>query len=168
MSRVLVLNLDYEPLNICNSQRALKMIINGKADVLHSYDSVIISGGGDIFEIPSVVRLRHNVKKRYVRSFKVSRHGIFSRDNFLCQYCGKKNLDLTLDHIYPRHLGGAHTWDNLVACCRKCNASKGCKTLEQSGMKLLSIPKVPKYHFASLLTSSEETHDNVWQYYIQL
>jgi 5-methylcytosine-specific restriction endonuclease McrA len=168
MSRVLVLNLDYEPLNICNAQRALKMILNGKADVLHSYDSVLMSGGGDIFEIPSVVRLRHNVKKRYVRTFRVSRHGIFSRDNFTCQYCGKKNVDLTLDHIYPRHLGGSHTWDNLVACCKKCNALKGWKTLEQSGMALLSTPKVPKYHFASLLTSSEDTHDNVWQYYIQL
>jgi 5-methylcytosine-specific restriction endonuclease McrA len=167
MSRVLVLNLDYEPLNICNYQRALKMIINGKADALHFYDSIIKTADNS-FELPSVVRLKHNVKKRYVRTFRVSRHGIFSRDNFTCQYCAKKNADLTLDHIYPRHLGGSHTWGNLVACCKKCNASKGSKTLEQSGMALLSTPKVPKYHFSCMLSDQEFTEENIWHYYIQM
>lgn len=168
MSRVLVLNLDYEPLNICNYQRAIKMIINGKADPLHFYDMVIKSSNGEEFELPSVVRLRHNVKKKYHRTIKVSRHGIFSRDNFTCQYCGKKNVNLTLDHIKPRHLGGSHTWDNLVACCSACNNKKGWKTLDQSGMKLLSVPRVPKYHFAALLTEYESVKENVWQYYIPL
>ena len=60
MSRVLVLNLDYEPLNICNYQRAIKMIVNGKADALHFYDSRIKTADSS-FELPSVVRLKHKV-----------------------------------------------------------------------------------------------------------
>jgi len=166
MSRVLVLNLDYEPLNICNYRRAMKMIVNGKADILHFYSREIISGGGKSFTIPSVVRLRHNVKRKFIKTFRVSRNGIFSRDNFTCQYCGRKDVELTLDHIYPRHLGGSHSWDNLAACCKNCNAKKGWKTLDQSGMHLLSVPKTPRYSFASLLTPYEEHSDSIWQYYL--
>lgn len=167
MSRVLVLNLDYEPLNICNYQRAIKMIINGKADALHFYDSIIKTTGGT-FELPSVVRLKHKVNKKHNKSFRVSRHGIFSRDNYTCQYCGKKNVQLTLDHVIPRYLGGAHSWDNLVACCSSCNNKKGWKTLEQSGMKLLSKPKSPRYHFSCMLSEQEFMSDNIWHYYIQM
>lgn len=167
MTRVLVLNLDYEPLNICNVSRAMKMVHVGKADVLHFYDFAFRTGGGNEIVIPSVVRLRHNVKKKHIKSFKVSRHGIYARDKFSCQYCGRKDAQLTLDHIYPRHLGGAHSWDNLVACCRGCNNKKGWKTLEQSGMNLLSVPKIPRYSFASLLTNNEETN-NIWHYYIPM
>ncbi len=166
MSRVLLLNLDYEPLNICELSRAMKLLLVGKADTLHYYEGKqIYSGGGNCFSMPSVIRLRHNIKKKHTRSFKVSRVGVFSRDNFSCQYCGCKSSELTLDHVNPRHLGGTHTWDNLVACCKKCNSSKGWKTLDQSGMKLLSKPKQPRYSFQSVLCRYQEI-DEAWNYYL--
>lgn len=51
---------------------------------------------------------------------------IFERDGFRCAWCGGTE-DLTVDHIYPRSLGGAHTEDNLQALCRSCNSSKGAR-----------------------------------------
>jgi 5-methylcytosine-specific restriction endonuclease McrA len=166
MSRVLLLNLDYEPLNICELSRAMKLLLVGKADTLHFYEGKsIYTGGGDCFNIPSVIRLRHNIKRKHTRDFKVSRVGVFSRDSFACQYCGVKSTELTLDHVYPRHMGGTHTWDNLVACCRRCNAYKGWKTLEQSGLKLLSKPKQPRYCFQSVLCRYQEI-DESWSYYL--
>ena len=166
MSRVLLLNLDYEPLNVCDLSRAMKLLLVGKADALHYDESdVIYSGGGDVFIVPKVIRLRHNVKRKHLRDYKVSRIGVFSRDSFTCQYCGNANNELTLDHVTPRHLGGKHSWDNLVTCCRRCNASKGWKTLEQCGFKLLSKPKVPRYSFQAIL-GKMQTIDETWSYYL--
>lgn len=60
------------------------------------------------------------------------RFGIYIRDNFTCQYCGFKPKDardvystLTLDHWFPRDLGGSHDNDNLLTCCPECNVLKG-------------------------------------------
>ena len=74
---------------------------------------------------------------------KLTRRELFRRDNYTCQYCGKHTKDLTIDHIFPRHLGGTHTWDNVVAACAHCNHRKGGRTLLESGMKLLSTPREP-------------------------
>ena len=128
MSRVLLLNLDYEPLNICELSRAMKLLIVGKADILHGDDSnLIYSGGGDTFIIPKVIRLKHNVKRKHLRDYKVSRVGVFSRDNYTCQYCGD-NLNVsecTIDHVVPISKGGRTTWHNVVTACYPCNNSKG-------------------------------------------
>lgn len=46
----------------------------------------------------------------------------------LCGYCAQ-NLPLELEHIEPLATGGAHDPSNATAACRKCNASKGSKSL---------------------------------------
>lgn len=43
-----------------------------------------------------------------------------------CAECGRK-AKLTLDHIKPLVLGGAHTRQNAQMLCRSCNCSKGGK-----------------------------------------
>lgn len=168
MSRVLLLNSDYEPLNICTLHRAIKMIIVNKADVLHYSGDTFVSGGGLSFEIPSVIRLNYKAKRKFRSEFKVSRYGIYARDNFSCQYCGQKHIDLTLDHIYPKHLGGVTSWQNLVTSCKKCNYKKAGKTLEKSGMNLLSNPKVPRYSFSTILSKHKDSIDENWKYYITI
>lgn len=168
MSRVLLLNLDYEPLNICTLHRAIKLIIVNKADVLHYSGDTFVSGGGLSFEIPSVIRLNYKAKRKFRSEFKVSRYGIYARDNFSCQYCGQKHIDLTLDHIYPKHLGGVTSWQNLVTSCKKCNYKKAGKTLEKSGMNLLSNPKVPRYSFSTILSKHKDSIDENWKYYITI
>jgi len=42
----------------------------------------------------------------------------------VCCYCGSDAF-LSLDHLIPQFIGGAHSADNLVVACRSCNSSKG-------------------------------------------
>jgi 5-methylcytosine-specific restriction endonuclease McrA len=48
-----------------------------------------------------------------------------------CFYCGQKNVKITLDHVIPISRGGTHSIGNLVACCLRCNSSKGNKFITE-------------------------------------
>ncbi len=172
MSReVLVLNSDYEPLNICNLHRAIKLIYKEKADILHYCGEeqndfeFVYDGGGDDFAIPTVIRLRFQIKRPRPVA-RVSRRGIYLRDNYKCQYCDSSS-ELTLDHVIPKRLGGSETWENLVTCCRKCNGKKSDKPLDKCGLTLKKQPKAPKYNsslsFSKYLFGSSQ---DVWKYYL--
>jgi 5-methylcytosine-specific restriction endonuclease McrA len=172
MSReVLVLNSDYEPLNICNLHRAIKLIYKEKADILHYCGEeqndfeFVYNGGGDDFAIPTVIRLRFQIKRPRPVA-RVSRRGIYLRDNYKCQYCDSSS-ELTLDHVIPKRLGGSETWENLVTCCRKCNGKKSDKPLDKCGLTLKKQPKAPKYNsslsFSKYLFGSSQ---DVWKYYL--
>ena len=124
-SVVLLLNSDYEPLNVCDVRRAFRLVFGEKAEVIQ-YDHHEIRTATEIFRAPSVIRLQHHIKRPRPR-VRLSRREVFARDRHTCQYCGKQTHDLTLDHVMPRHRGGAHTWDNLVAACKTCNHRKGGK-----------------------------------------
>jgi hypothetical protein len=82
-----------------------------------------------------------------LRKVKYSRKNIFERDNHSCQYCNRKlsQSTYTIDHIIPKCLGGKDTFKNIVLACKDCNARKGGRTPEQSGMKLIAQPKEPKW-----------------------
>ena len=138
---VLVLNANFAPINVCSTRRAMGLILTGKA-------SLVMNGRGYIQTIsrnipkPSIIRLGRMVKRPRPR-VKLSKHEIFRRDNYTCQYCGKRTGYLTIDHVLPRRLGGIHSWENLVAACAPCNHYKGGRTADQAGMSLLKIPKEP-------------------------
>ncbi|GIV97319.1 MAG: HNH endonuclease [Herpetosiphonaceae bacterium] len=140
-SPVLVLNYNYEPINICNARRALVLVLCGKAEVL-DYNQEIIHTSFASIRCPSVIRLSHLIR-RPMAVVKLSRREIFRRDNYSCQYCGIQTHDLTLDHIIPRHRGGQHTWENLVSACRVCNHRKGGRTPEEARMRLRRQPFQP-------------------------
>jgi 5-methylcytosine-specific restriction endonuclease McrA len=163
MSCVLVLNQNYEPLNVCNARRALLLIHGGKAEVLEN-------GRGHIatpnlaFPRPSVIRLVYLIKRPRPR-VRLTRREIFMRDHYSCQYCGLKTRDLTLDHVIPRHRGGKHTWENLVSACRSCNHKKGGKLLPESHMSLRRLPFEPKASSYYLFGQYLEDYDE-WQKFI--
>jgi 5-methylcytosine-specific restriction endonuclease McrA len=138
---VLVLNQSYEPLNICRARRAVNLIFDGKAEMLED-GAGFIHTASSVFPLPSVIRLAYLVKRPMPQP-RLTRMEIFSRDQFTCQYCGKTSRQLTLDHVTPRHLGGRHTWENLVSACATCNRHKAGRTPEQAHMKLLHIPARP-------------------------
>jgi 5-methylcytosine-specific restriction endonuclease McrA len=168
---VLVLNADYEPLNICNVRRAIVLVYKGKAEVLHS-DSLhdepeSFPDSQSLRSMrPSVVKLRSHVRRPYTE-MRVSRRSVFARDNYTCQYCGIAGKELTLDHIHPKRHGGEMSWENLVTCCRRCNSRKADKTLEASGMKLLRPPRRPRSTAAiSLAKLVGGVRHGVWQHYL--
>jgi hypothetical protein len=51
---------------------------------------------------------------------------IWERDSYKCQHCGSSE-DLSIDHIFPEHLGGTLDLSNLQTLCRSCNCKKGTK-----------------------------------------
>ena len=64
------------------------------------------------------------------------------RDGHRCAYCGSHAS--TVDHVLPRSRGGADSWENLVACCVRCNNLKGNRTPEEKGWTLRIHPYVPR------------------------
>ena len=161
---VLVLNANFEPINVCGYQRALGLMLTDKASLILNGRGVIKTARA-IYPIPSVIRL-HRMILRPRPKVSLCRREIFRRDHFVCQYCGKATLFLTVDHVLPKHLGGQHSWTNLVAACPTCNHRKGGRTLDDSGMTLLRQPKEPPhsatYVFAKFLEDNQE-----WQNFIE-
>lgn len=136
--RVLVLNLDYRPLNICNVRRAFSLLLNGKAEIVEQYADDLVSAEAR-YTRPSVIKL-HYLVKRPPTGPRLVRQEVFRRDGHMCQYCGVQTRELTIDHVMPRHRGGGHTWENLVAACKDCNHRKGGRTAEEARMRLLASP----------------------------
>jgi hypothetical protein len=53
---VLVLNQNYEPLNVCNIPRAFRLVFGSKAEVIE-YDHAEIRTVRQVYRAPSVIRL---------------------------------------------------------------------------------------------------------------
>ena len=138
---VLVLNQDYQPVNICRVRRALVLVMQDKAEIIENGLGIIHAVACSL-PIPSVVRLNYLVKRpRFQR--KLTRFEIFNRDRCICQYCRRQTKELTLDHVSPRSRGGQHSWENVVSCCFTCNRRKAGRTPAEAGMKLLRQPTTP-------------------------
>jgi 5-methylcytosine-specific restriction endonuclease McrA len=146
--QALVLNQNYEPLNVCGVRRAVVLVFGGKADLIETGD-LAIRGVDREYPTPSVIRLRHPVR-RPLPQVRLTRREVFARDRQQCQYCGKHGSDLTLDHVMPRHRGGAHEWENLVTACRSCNHRKGGRTPREARMRLMNQPVKPRVTVAQL------------------
>jgi len=61
-----------------------------------------------------------------------SRLAVYLRDGLACAYCGAAVEDgatLSLDHLVPRSRGGNHRVTNLVTCCKRCNSSRGNRSV---------------------------------------
>jgi 5-methylcytosine-specific restriction endonuclease McrA len=160
---VLLLNANYAPLSVCSTRRALGLYISGKAEMLQNGRGLVQTVSRS-FPRPSVIRLGYMVKRPHPR-VRLTKREIFRRDQHTCQYCGWKSNHLTIDHVLPRHLGGGHTWENLVAACPECNLKKGGRTIQQSNMKLLRVPQEPSasalYFFGNYLQDNSE-----WEPYL--
>lgn len=155
---VLLLNANYEPLHVCNTKRAMGLLMVGKAEIILNSRGVIRTPS-TTFLRPSVIRLSYMVHRPRPR-IKLSKREILRRDNYTCQYCGRQSTHMTIDHVMPRRLGGAHWWKNLVAACPACNRRKGGRTVAEARMKLLRQPHEPKatanYLFGHYLEQNQE------------
>lgn len=140
-SRALVLNATYEPLCVVPSRRAVVLVLDRKAEVLHDTGAALHSEHLTV-PVPSVIRLRTFVKVPFRRRAPLNRRGIFARDGHRCQYCS--GAAESIDHVVPRSRGGEHTWENVVAACRACNVRKRDRLLAETSMRLLRRPTVPR------------------------
>ena len=138
---VLVLNLNYVPVNVCTVRRAVVMVDKGKAELLEQHEGRLHTIAGPI-DAPAIIRLVYLVKRPFLPR-KLSKREVFMRDRFTCQYCGKKAPDLTLDHVIPRHQKGGHTWENVVTACTRCNLRKAGHTPAEARMSLRAPPRAP-------------------------
>ena len=90
-----------------------------------------------------MVRLRRFVRVPYRPHAPLTRRAVFARDGWTCQYCAAPAENL--DHVIPRSRGGKHTWENVVAACRRCNAKKENRTpaggRHPSGAPALRAPR---------------------------
>lgn len=161
---VLILNVNFEPLHVCSIKRAFGLVLAGKAEILLNGRGYLHSATRQ-FEIPSVIRLAYMVRRPRPR-VSLSKREILRRDSYTCQYCGRRTNPLTIDHVVPRHLGGAHSWQNLVAACGPCNRRKGGHTPEQANMDLRRRPFEPSASASYLFGGHLERHVE-WRQFIE-
>jgi 5-methylcytosine-specific restriction endonuclease McrA len=160
---VLVLNQSYEPLSVCNVQKAVILLFLRKAELVAERPNRRIRTVSESYPFPSVIRLGSYIRVPY-KSIMLSRKNILRRDGHRCQYCGATSPPLTVDHVIPKARGGMDTWENLVTACLACNNRKRDNTIERAGMMLHSVPRRPSH--VSLLMQSVHHVDDLWKPYL--
>lgn len=160
----LVLNVTTQPIGRTSWQRAIELVLGGKATIEESYEGRTVSSQYLDLPWPAVIQLTELAPVYW--SCSMSRANVLARDNYTCQYCGTQPRrrdgsprlnELTLDHVVPR----AHefngkvelpwsrkvvrvtSWENCVAACYECNFTKRDRTPAQAAMRLLRRPRVP-------------------------
>jgi len=163
LAKALVLNASFQPLCVVPVRRALVLALKGKAEVVHTNGHLFRSERLEL-HAPSVVRLKYFVKVPYRARASLSRRAVLVRDHFECQYCGAKAENV--DHIIPKSRGGAHSWENVVAACRRCNARKENRSPSDVGMRLRRVPRPP--HESVWIVVAVDRIDPHWEQYLAL
>jgi 5-methylcytosine-specific restriction endonuclease McrA len=163
-ARVLILNASYEPLHVCSVKRAVNLLLHDVVERVEDSRRVLRTPS-TLFPVPSVVRLKRYVRRPHRQRVAFNRRNVFRRDDQRCQYCGGRSHDLTLDHVLPRSRGGATSWENVVACCRACNARKRDRTPEEARMQLQRAPAAPAFLFTAAYGIVPDV-DPLWEKYL--
>ncbi|MCA2984039.1 MAG: HNH endonuclease [Gemmatimonas sp.] len=150
----LALNASYEPLTMVPLRRALRLVIDGKAEIVEADRHAPVRSEKHAFPRPAVIRLTRyvHVPRRFRR--QVTNTFLFARDDYQCQYCGRRSSELkpreslTRDHLIPMSRGGTNEWSNVVTACSSCNTRKANRMPAEIGMHPLHAPVEP--HFVHL------------------
>lgn len=160
--RTLVLNAGYEPLAVVSFKRALVLVLNQKATVISADSEHRVVATSGSYDRPSVIVLTRYIRMPHSRLIPVSRRGVLRRDGQRCGYCGAAAN--TIDHVHPRSRGGADSWENLVACCLRCNNLKGNRTPAEMNWSLRVRPKPP--HGSTWLVRGVERSETEWEVFL--
>ena len=144
MERVILLNNDYSYLNTISWKTAMRLISKSKVEMLKATNRILksIEGKWEVV-VPAVLRLIKLVRTVYKTRVPFSKKNVVRRDLFTCQYCGRKEKKMTVDHVVPESRGGKTDFENCVAACKKCNSTKGDKTPNEANMTLRKQPCQP-------------------------
>lgn len=148
-----------------NVKKAIVLLYLGKAELIEAHDGRAVRSVTTSMPFPSIVKLSMYVKVPYKRII-LSRKNILRRDGHRCQYCGRSDLTLTIDHVVPVSRGGEETWENLVCACVRCNNKKGDRTPEEANMPLLRKPMRPNH--VSFISHFVRRMDERWKPYLFL
>jgi 5-methylcytosine-specific restriction endonuclease McrA len=147
----LALNASFEPLTIVPARRAIRLVLDGKAEILEADGGRVFRSERRTVAAPSVIRLVRYIHVPYRFRRQVTNTFLFARDGYTCQYCDKHKSELrgrqflTRDHVLPVSRGGANSWDNVVTSCSTCNNRKGGRLPREAGLRLRSRPTEPNY-----------------------
>ncbi len=108
----------YKYLRVFNT-RVVVALVGKNAVFDYRTDCQILS-----FEIP------RRFERLHAKEWKELRTSIFERDDFTCQYCGARGVELECDHVEPISLGGTNEPGNLVTACKTCNRNKRIKLIQ--------------------------------------
>lgn len=147
----LALNASYEPLTMIPATRAIRLVIDRKAEILERDPARAFRSPRTELPFPTVIRLVRfvHVPRRFRR--QVTNTFLFARDDYRCQYCGRHRGELkgreylTRDHVTPVSRGGDNSWKNVVTSCSPCNNRKGDRLPREAGMKMLTEPGEPNH-----------------------
>ena len=151
-------------INVCTERRAVVMIFKAWRASKSITATCALRAG-------TMTRPRYPADRIHSYPFKnrsLSRKNILLRDHSTCQYCAKQlpPSELTLDHVLPRSRGGESTWDNLVACCKRCNHRKGNRTPEEANMHLIRHPRGFSLHVSRQIMRYLGRADQTWRKYL--
>src|ERR1700741_4462691 len=107
----LALNASFEPLTILPIERALRLVIDRKAEVLEADDARFYRSERDRIAAPLVIRIKRFIPlpRRFRR--QLTNTSLFARDGSRCESCGRHRAPLrgreflTRDHVMPASRG---------------------------------------------------------------
>lgn len=152
--RCLALNASFEPITMVPLRRALRLVIEGKAEIVESDGHELVRSASFALPRPAIIRLVKfvHVPRRFRR--QVTNTFLFARDGYRCMYCRRSQHELkpreclTRDHLVPVSRGGGNLWTNVVTACSSCNTRKGNHLPHEIGMHPAVAPVEP--HFVHL------------------
>ncbi|MCK5863418.1 MAG: HNH endonuclease [Candidatus Hydrogenedentes bacterium] len=186
---VLVLNRSWVAVNVAPAKRALTLLFQGHARVVHPQDYALydfdawlefsrrstglsfrrfVYTPSDRIRLPEVIVL-NAFNGFHIPAVRLSRRNIFTRDRNICQYCTRhfSRSELTIDHVIPKSRGGKDTWENLVLACTTCNLKKRDRTPEEAKMPLMRKPVAPRWlPRVALPLPKEDLHS--WKRFVEL
>jgi len=168
MQKALLLDKNYVALSLVPWQKAVKLMVKGKAEPVDGSNIVRnVRGAESSFGVPSIIRLLVVIPwKAHMGRLKFSRKNVIVRDGSICQYCGIKigKSASTIDHVIPRSRGGKTDYFNCVTCCKSCNNKKSDKMPSEVNLRLLNKPKKPT--FLTLYRDYLEKSPEEWKDFI--
>ena len=164
-AKVLILNQNYEPMSVINVKKAIVLLYLGKVELIAANEYLRVHSVSMSMPFPSIVRLSVYVRVPY-KKIILSRKNILRRDGHRCQFCGRGDLPLTLDHVVPVSRGGDDSWENLVCACVHCNNKKGDRTPDEARMPLRRRPMRPNH--VTFISHFVSTLDERWKPYLFL
>lgn len=185
MNSVLVLNVDYTPLEVISWRDAIEKIVMGKVELVEAYVDRFIRSPSVAFPFPAVVRVMKYVRRRV----RLSRRNILSRDAFTCQYCGARPRGpsgaprveaLTIDHVVPRSRSQkgwvtlpwsgirarVTSWENVLTACSPCNSAKANRTPREARMTMRKRPRAPSTMDLAWMSIFRFDIPSEWQDYL--